>query len=337
MLASICIPSYNRPKEVKRLLESIDCNPNDIEIVICEDKSPLRIAIRNEINKFKLKSNYNVRYFENEYNLGYDSNLRNLINISNGEYVIFIGDDDRFFPKALDKYITFLRANTSASYILRSYYAEHPNGNLELFKYLAKSQNLIQSIENCSFLYKRTVSIAGVTFKRKIAEKLSTSKFDGTLLYQLYLVLEISYKEASAYCDIPFTIVAQTFRLDKPMFGTSKSETRFSVGKVTPENSIAFTKGFFEISEYFDKKYNKNVTKLIRLDLSKYSYPILSIQRKNGFFNFINYTIKLGKETKINRSIYYYIYALSLLILGERICDLIILKIKNALGYTPKL
>ena len=155
MLISICIPSYNRPKEIRRLLESIDCNLNDIEIVICEDNSPQRLEIRNEINKFSLKTNYDIKYFENETNLGYDSNLRNLINKSKGEYVIFMGDDDRFFPNTLDKYISFVKANKSASYILRSYYAEHPNGRLELFKYLNKSKTLKQSIENCSFLYKR--------------------------------------------------------------------------------------------------------------------------------------------------------------------------------------
>jgi len=337
MIVSICIPSFNRPLELKRLLESIDCNKDDIEIVICEDKSPLRIEIRKVVEKFSLLSSYVVKYYENKTNLGYDGNLRNLINHSNGEFVIFMGDDDRFFPKALDEYISFIKVNKDSHYILRSYYSEHPDGKLELFKYLNKSQTLKKSIKNCSFLYKRTVSIAGVTFRRKTANYLSTSIFDGTLLYQLYLVLEISYHNLTVFCDIPFTIVAQTFRLDKPMFGTSKLETKFSAGKVTPQNSIAFTKGFFEISEYFDKKYNQNITKIIRLDLSKYSYPILSIQRKNGFFNFIYYSIRLANETKINKSFYYYLYTISLLILGERICDKIILNIKRVLGYTPKL
>lgn len=34
---SICVPSYNRPDELVRLLQSIDCDTEDIEIVICED------------------------------------------------------------------------------------------------------------------------------------------------------------------------------------------------------------------------------------------------------------------------------------------------------------
>ena len=337
MLLSICIPSYNRPFELKRLLESIDCDSNDIEIVISEDYSPLRNEIIEVIENFSKITVYEVKYFENKINIGYDANIRKLIDLAIGEFVVFMGDDDRFYPNALDKYINFVKENSHVGYILRSYYSEHPNGKLELFRYLPKSKLLEPTLSNCSFLYKRTVSIAGVTFKRDKAIELSTSKFDGTLLYQLYIVLEITYKNASAYCDIPFAIVAQTFRLDKPYFGTSKSETKFTVGKVTPENSIAFTKGFFEISEYFDSKYNQNITKSIRLDLSKYSYPILSIQRKNGFFKFLNYSFNLSNETKINTSIYFYIYTFSLLFLGEKICDKIILNIKNRLGYTPSL
>lgn len=337
MFVSICIPSYNRPIELKRLLNSIDCNNKDIEIVICEDKAPLRDEVRNIVQYFINESLYKIRYIENEMNLGYDGNLRKLISVATGDFIIFMGDDDRFFPGALENYIDFLKINRKVSYILRSYYAEHLDGKLEIFKYFPSTRLLESSIENSAFLFKRTVSIAGVTFKRIDALKLDTNIFDGSLLYQLYLVLEISFNSDTIFCDIPFAIVAQTFRLDKPNFGASKSETKFTAGKVTPDNSIAFTNGFFEISSYFDKKYNTNITSLIRKDLSKYSYPILSIQRKNGFFHFLKYSYNLGRKTKINNTFYYYLYTLSLLFFGETLCDNLIIYIKNKIGHTPNL
>ena len=43
---SICIPSYNRPNELCNLLASIDCNPTDVEVVICEDLAPKRADVR---------------------------------------------------------------------------------------------------------------------------------------------------------------------------------------------------------------------------------------------------------------------------------------------------
>jgi len=337
MLLSICIPSYNRPIELLRLLESVDCDSNKVEIIVCEDLAPKRSEVREIAVKFKGITSYKFKYFENVENLGYDANIRKLIELADGDFIMFMGDDDRFFPGALDQFLVFLERNRGVGYVLRSYYGEHPDGTLETFKYLSKERILSPSIENCSFLFKRTVSIAGVTFKRTSALAHATNYFDGSLLYQLYLLLEITFVENSIYCDIPVAIVAQSFRDDKPHFGASKNESKFEPGKVTSANSIAFTKGFFEISSAFDLKYNTNITKLIQLDLSKYSYPILSIQRKNGFFHFLKYSYNLAKHTSINRSWHYYFYCFVLLFLGEKICDTAIIYIKNKVGFTPKL
>ena len=53
-LFSICIPSYNRPAEIRRLLNSIDTtHVDEVEIVICEDKSPKREEIRKQVLDFK--------------------------------------------------------------------------------------------------------------------------------------------------------------------------------------------------------------------------------------------------------------------------------------------
>jgi glycosyltransferase involved in cell wall biosynthesis len=336
-LISICIPSYNRPESLKILLESIDGDESYIEIVISEDSAPQRKLVSQIVNEYIINSNYNVNYHENEQNLGYDGNLRKLIELAKGKFVLFMGDDDWFYPGALNLYITFLKENMNVGYVLRSYYSEHPTGRLEVFKYLPTPQKFDSGVNNLPFLFKRTVSIAGVTFNRELAHNLRTNIFDGTLLYQLYLVLEIAYKYDSVYCNIPVAIVAQSYRLDKPNFGASSSESKFVIGKVTPSNSINFTNGFFEISKYFDKKYKTNITSLIKKDLSKYSYPILSIQRKNGVINFIKYSIRLANETSINKTWHFYFYTFSLIIFGETVCDNLIDFIKKNLGYTPSL
>ena len=60
-LFSICIPSYNRPAEIRRLLNSIDTtHVDEVEIVICEDKSPKREEIRKQVLDFKSKTQYEV-------------------------------------------------------------------------------------------------------------------------------------------------------------------------------------------------------------------------------------------------------------------------------------
>lgn len=336
MLLSICIPSYNRPESLLRLLQSVDAPSDKIEIVIAEDHAPRRAEVCNQVNLFKESSVYQVVYHENEKNLGYDANLRSLLSLAKGDFVLFMGDDDAFKPAALAKFIQFLEENSTYNYILRSYEIEHADKKVEIFKYFPQTTVLKAGIESACFLFKRSVSIAGFTINRRRALELSTSQFDGTLLYQLHLVINIAYLDDTIFCDIPVARVTQSFRDNNVSFGTSANETKFTPGKISQENSIRFTEGFFEISDDFDKKQGTNLTALIKKDLSKYSYPILSIQRKNGFSNFFQYILKLAKRTGINQSWHYYFYSFCLLFLGEKICDKGIIFIKKKLGYTPQ-
>lgn len=337
MLLSICIPSYNRPESLYQLLQSVDANADLIEIVIAEDAAPHRENVRKQVLQFREESNYAINYHENEQNLGYDANLRNLVHLAKGDFILFMGDDDLFKPGALSHFLAFLQSKKNYNYVLRSYEIEHANGAIEIFKYFPATTILKAGLASACFLFKRSVSIAGFTIGRKKALELATDRFDGTLLYQLHLVLNISYFEDTIFCDIPVARVTQSFRKNDTAFGTANKESKFTPGKISQENSIRFTEGFFEISKDFDKMNGTDITSKIKKDLSKYAYPILSIQRKNGFGNFLAYTVNLAKRTGINQTWHYYFYSIGLLLLGEKICDKGIVFIKKKLGYTPNL
>lgn len=337
-LLSICVPSYNRPEQLGRLLATVDCRAARVEIVICEDAAPRREEVRKVVEEFRAKSPYQVIYEENASNLGYDGNLRRLIEIASGVFVLFMGDDDWFPADVLDKYLDFLEQNPDVGYVLRSYLMEHPGGICEPHRYLGGRRRFDPGVKTCAWLYKRSVVICGVTFKRESARKYATNRFDGTLLYQLYLVLEIGLREPSVYCDLPVAIAASSYRGDRPQFGAAPAERgRFEVGVVSPENSINFTKGFFEISQAFDQEHGLRCTELIREDLSRYSYPFLSIQRKRGFWRFLAYAVRLARETELDATWHYPIYTLALLVLGERVCDRMILLMRRCVGHTPNL
>lgn len=337
-LLSICIPSYNRPEQLGKLLSTIDGDSGSLEIVICEDRAPRRAEVRETVEGFMKTSRYKVVYKENEINLGYDGNFRRLIEVATGSFLLFLGDDDWFSPGALDRYLAFLKENPDVGYVLRAHYAMHPDGEIEAFRYHPGPRRFAPGLDTCVWLYKRTVSIGGITFKRESALKHATERFDGTLLYQCHLVLEIALHEETVYSDIPVVVAWQSFREDNANHGAASADKgRYVPGTITPDNSINFSKGFFEIAKAFDAAHGSSVTKAIREDLSKYSYPFLSIQRKRGALEFVKYAIRLARETGLNATWYYYLYALGLLVLGERACDKIILAIKRKLGYTPRL
>lgn len=336
-LVSVCVPSFNRPRELGRLLDSIDCCPEYIEIIISEDCAPRREDVRNEVTKYTSHCQYEVKYFENELNLGFDGNLRRLVSLAEGKYVLFMGDDDLFVPGMLDQYISFLQSKSPA-YVLRSYLTVHANGHTEEFRYLPQTKRLDRGEETVAWLFKRSVTICGFTVDRQLAERASTSDLDGTLLYQVYLMSEVCMAHESYFCDIPFVHAVQTYRENKPMFGSSAAErSRYTPGTVSQDNSINFTAAYFEVSSYLDDKHGTSLTGRLRKELSRYSYPFLSIQRKNGIKPFLNYAGRLETELGFGCTSYFYLYKWSLVIFGERWCDRVVIMIKRILGHTPQL
>ncbi|MBU3917551.1 glycosyltransferase [bacterium] len=333
---SICIPSYNRPQQLGELLASIDCAPIDIEIVICEDLAPKRLEARAIADAFAQASVYPTHYQENTINRGFDGNLRRLVECASGEYIIFMGDDDLFVPGALTKFIGFLKQNRDKPYVLRAYLTRHPDGRTEYFRYLPKTTLLPCSEATVAWLFKRSVTICGFTISRAEALKYTTADLDGTLLYQVYLMAQVCLRQDSIYCDIPVVHAVQSYREDKPMFGSSEAEkSRFIPGSVSHDNSINFTKAYFEVTEYLDKQHGTNLTRLVRIDLSKYSYPFLSIQRKRGIPSFLRYAKRLETEAGFGCTAYYFIYKWGLVLFGEKVCDNLIGRLKRIVGYTP--
>lgn len=336
-LISICIPSYNRPEKLNELLASIDSFDNkNIEIVVCEDYSPKRKEIRNVVEKYKNSSKFRVVYVENEKNLGYDKNLRELIKNSCGEWIVFMGDDDQFVLGALDKLIDFLKKHEDLGYVLRSHRKIEDNGKIENFRYYNGTTFFDPGKDTFIDLFRKSVFISGFTIKRDLVLPYLIDDFDGTALFQIYLLGEVVLKHKSAYFDEFLTqeVLLTNYR-DKELLYLADKKI-YVPRPCNVENSLRFLSGYSKVMEYFDKKYNLKISFPIKKDMSKYFYPNLSIHRDKGlkiFFNYVAQVNKLG----YNISIYYYLYVFFLTVFGKNICDNSIRIIKDVLGRTPRL
>ena len=334
-LVSICIPAYNRPHELVRLLSSIDVSDTDkIEIIICEDKSPNRDVIRQEVALFVSKTQYKIYYFENDKNLGYDKNLREVISKSNGFFILFMGDDDIFVPTALDMLMPFLEDNLDIGYMLKSHQFIRKDGEIVPFRYFSENKYFQPSELTLVQLFRKSIFISGFTIRRELVKDLTTDRFDGKLVFQLYLLGEVALNYKCAYFDIPLT---QAYDEGTPFFGMSDAEKGlFTPGCITANGTLNLLKGLFEITSYLDQKYNINATPKVKRDISKYFYPYLAQQRANGISEMISF-MRQATRIGLNVSINYYLYAIALILFGKMTCDSIILHLKKGLGKTPEL
>ncbi|MCQ2520967.1 MAG: glycosyltransferase [Lachnospiraceae bacterium] len=332
---TICIPSYNRPEELYRLLESIDISSDkSVEVLICEDKAPRRQEVAEKVKQFIGETELRVEYHENEKNLGFDKNLRECITTAKGKWILFMGDDDCFIPGVLDDYYDFLVEHDELHYILRSYRRFHSDGKVEYYRYYSDNKFFKPGFDTYMALFRKSVFISGFTFRKDIALETLTDRFDGTLLYQLYVLAEICLNKPAAYYNTPIT---EQYDGGTPYFGNSESEKDlYTPGTVTIENSINFMRSWFQITDYIDEKYKVQSSKALKKEWSKYSYPVLAIQRKRGRKEFKEYHKRLC-EIGFNKSGYYYIYYIGLYLFGEKFCDKVIRGIKKVLGRTPKL
>ena len=104
-LLSICIPTFNREKNLKRMLDSINTHPS-VEVVVCDDGS-------ND-NTNKLVNSYsnrlNLKYiFQN--NSGVSAAMSKAYKNANGKYVIKMDSDDLFTNDGLDFIIKSINDN----------------------------------------------------------------------------------------------------------------------------------------------------------------------------------------------------------------------------------
>lgn len=334
---SIGIPAYNRPEKLYALLKSIDVNDKKlVEVVISEDCSPRRAEIRAVADRFREESGYAVTYHENEKNLGYDGNMREVVRAAHGTWIVFSGDDDEFVPGALEKLIRFLKGHDDLAYVLRAYRVIHNDGTTEEFRYYGETKFFDPGEGSYVALFRKSVFISGFTIKREPILPLLVSTFDGLALIQIYWVAELALKYRSAYFNelLAQHVKDKSYKAKELMF--DEKEKVWVPRRADLQRSVDFLDGYATIARFMDEKHGLHSARAIMVDLSKYSYPSLSIHRDEGVKTFLKYVGELNR-IGFNVTAYYYVYVVALLLFGRTVCDWGIATIKKVLGRTPRL
>lgn len=110
---AVCIPNYNRPKKLYRLLKGLadqimeENLSGQVEICISDDRSPDRPDdVVGEIRR--LYPDVRIVYRVNEKNMGMDYNFLNSVMISKGEYCWIVGNDDEPEEKAFQIIMNYI-------------------------------------------------------------------------------------------------------------------------------------------------------------------------------------------------------------------------------------
>lgn len=106
---SICIPTYNRPILLKKLLKSIENQSyTNYQVIITDNSDTNDTKIMLEENFPKL----NINYKKNKSNIGMDGNAVESLSLATGEYFTFTADDDVWIDiHKLELQVAFMEMN----------------------------------------------------------------------------------------------------------------------------------------------------------------------------------------------------------------------------------
>ncbi|PJI09697.1 glycosyltransferase family 2 protein [Clostridium sp. CT7] len=116
-LVSILIPTFNRPELFNMaLMSAVNQTYKNIEIVICDDST--NYYTKKIVDKY-LKKYKNIRYYFNNGPLGNFglNNFNKCYELSRGEYINYLNDDDMFVKNKVLKMLKCFKSNNKISLV----------------------------------------------------------------------------------------------------------------------------------------------------------------------------------------------------------------------------
>ena len=336
-LLSVCIPAYNRASLLPALLDSIIAQDfTNWECVISEDVSRERPEIRAIAAEYAERTNGKVRYFENANTLGYDGNFRKLVELSRGEFVFFMGNDDLVCPGAFSAVAESLARHPRTGVILRAYafFRGTPDNIIQINRYYPAECTFAAGEHAVVACYRRIVSMSGLVLHRDSAHAVATDRWDGSLFYQHWLAANILCDRDALY--IP-TLLA-LFRKDGvPEFGNAKAERgKFTPGIQPPDTDIRMIRSLFAIADAAAAERGVPFATAVRRDFANYAYPTLAHQAHEPWPVYWRFYRDLG-ALGLDRYLSFHFWFWTINALGASNVDRVIQFIRMRLGYTPNL
>lgn len=201
MLLSICIPSYNRPHQLKRFLKSfVGTKFDELEILVVDDCSPMQDVITSEVMLIS-KSLPNFTYVASSFNLGYDQNLLYLANLAKSKFVLFCSDDDQINISFLVDLLDYLRHSSFEMAVT----AMTVSGGLSVLRRPKSSRFSLNPTlsSDTSYCIYSLILFSGIIVNRALLVNTSLPSLSNLVYSQLIWGLLLSITNGLYFIDLP--------------------------------------------------------------------------------------------------------------------------------------
>lgn len=182
---SICIPQYNRTAfliEACKVLASQTFT--NFEVCISDDQSD--DGKEQDLIDYLEKSGLSFVYRKQEKNLRYDGNIRGAIALAQGKYCLLHGNDDCLVSDSTlqDLYEQIIRYQNPA--VIVTNFEDWETGTLH--QRIRETQLVGSGPEVAVTHFRNVAFVTGVTVEREATRRYVTKKWDGSEMYQMYII-----------------------------------------------------------------------------------------------------------------------------------------------------
>lgn len=268
-LVSVIIPCYNSEKYILDLLNDlVNQTYKNIEILVIDDGSEdnTKIVVENYMRKYNYK---NIKYYHKE-NKGVSSARNYGINISRGEFIVFVDSDDRVDLTLIEKLILeYYKTNkfvvTNAMYVKKNK------------KYIYElNKNSCKDNELKTAIFNKRVAKINYNFKYEFARHCAGKLYKNDIIKNNKIFFdENMYLFEDAYFTLCYLNFCDEIRLiDEPLY-VYKIEN----GKSGIYRSNLITEDEYKINKI--NQYVKNQEENVRIAKKIYYFDLFSALIKN--------------------------------------------------------
>jgi len=275
------------------------------------------MEIAQTVRQFVSETEYAVVFNSNPINLGFDRNFGRLIDLSHGEYLLFVTDDDALSAGNLDKLIETLRDTDCA--VAFTPYIVHATGNID--RKFHKTMLLPAGMRSVTQYMYCSILLSGLIFKRERIPNYSAERFKNLIYSQAYLFASILNRYDGYYIDIP---LVRYIGDGENAFGLNESSDKnpLMADRQSIYSNLEYHKGLKQIVEIFDSENGTNLMRGFSKEYSLKTYTGLHRARSVGRRELNTYWKKM-KSLDIELTTIARVYYVALNLLGCNMCDII--------------
>lgn len=298
---TLAIPTYNRDKFLKRTLENVKNEINriedssvKIEVLVSDNYSEdsTQIVCQEFSQEYE-----DFTYNKNEKNLGYKGNILKLLQLAQGKYIWFMGDDDGVANNGFNTLLEAIK-DYNADLFFGDSFDDAIQGKC-YFRWQKHDLKLDFKNFCTEKIYRNTGKISNFIVNTNIAKEIISKYNINNVWPQISMSLYILNIEGSVYL------------LKQPISLRFNSEENLQYDAIGVLN--IFVKSYMDIFEEAEKNLNSENVKVLedtKYYISDAKQIFVLSAFLNNYFELLNLNINLAKRMSVKQKIKFFIFFL---------------------------